>query len=283
MVDLSYSDDAKNVLHKFHRVDAVLYVEGEDDILFWELIFEHFSTVSIHAKELGGKPEVEKYAKKIEQGTAKYLVAMDSDFRIFEGLEKYSNPNILFTAGYAIENTFVCNRTLQKAVHTLSKLSKNAIDPELGKQWLNSFSDSVEKLVLHDIANFIDKSGIGDVVTESCERFFQSQNSCVLCGKKIEEHLLSLKMFVDIDREIKIRNDIRATDLAIVDLLRGHFLFTAAYRFITASVKSLNNAVYMSKDALLATLFIAFETCFGLDHPHYEHYKKGITSVVVPG
>ncbi|EGA69570.1 hypothetical protein VISI1226_13648 [Vibrio sinaloensis DSM 21326] len=40
--DFFYSAEAENIINEFHSVDVMVYVEGVDDIPFWDFIFEKF-------------------------------------------------------------------------------------------------------------------------------------------------------------------------------------------------------------------------------------------------
>ncbi|HCX7732599.1 TPA: hypothetical protein OZ640_004640, partial [Escherichia coli] len=38
--NFSWSNEAENVISLFYDADIMVYVEGEDDIAFWEIIFK---------------------------------------------------------------------------------------------------------------------------------------------------------------------------------------------------------------------------------------------------
>lgn len=42
MGELSYSNEANNLLNRFYGVEKILYVEGDDDIPFWEIILKSY-------------------------------------------------------------------------------------------------------------------------------------------------------------------------------------------------------------------------------------------------
>ena len=75
MADLTYSADAHNVLSKFYNADKMVYVEGDDDVLFWEFIFNKFSNFKVKVQGVGGKPELEKYIKRICDGEINSIAA----------------------------------------------------------------------------------------------------------------------------------------------------------------------------------------------------------------
>ncbi len=69
MAKLEYSVGAKNVLTRFYRVDKMLYVEGDDDVPFWEFMFEKFADFNVEVQEVGGKEELRKYVKLIDKAS----------------------------------------------------------------------------------------------------------------------------------------------------------------------------------------------------------------------
>lgn len=48
MPSLDYSLEALNLLNAFHQVDKVVYVEGQDDVPFWEFLFKKFTNLNIY-------------------------------------------------------------------------------------------------------------------------------------------------------------------------------------------------------------------------------------------
>ncbi len=38
--NFNWSDEAENVISMFYDADIMVYVEGEDDIGFWEIVFK---------------------------------------------------------------------------------------------------------------------------------------------------------------------------------------------------------------------------------------------------
>lgn len=53
MPSLDYSLEALNLLNAFHQVDKVVYVEGQDDVPFWEFLFKKFTNLNIYIEDVG--------------------------------------------------------------------------------------------------------------------------------------------------------------------------------------------------------------------------------------
>ncbi len=40
MDEFHYSSEAENILNRFYQAEIMVYVEGDDDICFWETYFQ---------------------------------------------------------------------------------------------------------------------------------------------------------------------------------------------------------------------------------------------------
>lgn len=270
MSDLSYSVDAKNVIHLFHGVSKIVYVEGDDDIPFWETIFNKLAPYTVKVEEVGGKEEVQKYINDILSDNANFIVARDADYDAISG--KIEHPNIIYTYGHSIENSLVNSSILNKVIRNVCRLRNNEVPSTLSSDWINEISEAVAPLVYHDIINELDGLGVS-VLNKSCEQFLVSRNNYKFCEKKINAYLEQLPFQVDETRIEESGNLIDERGLSIVDILRGHFLFSAAYYFIKHTVRNLRRKTSISLDMLYSNLLTAFEMLFDRNHPHYGHYK----------
>lgn len=102
MSDLFYSDDALNVRNVFLRVKTIVYVEGDDDVPFWEEVFSRIPEASFEIETAGGSNQLDLYIDKIVSGHLQAVAARDSDFLRHLGNTK-DDPRILYTFGYSIE------------------------------------------------------------------------------------------------------------------------------------------------------------------------------------
>jgi hypothetical protein len=278
MDDFYHSEDANNIVHLFYGADVMVYVEGEDDVPFWEVIFNRLVEYRVEVQEVGGSKELEKYINDLELGKLQGIIACDSDFEILKG--SISNPNIIRTFGYAIENSLICPSTILKVIRSVGKIpSKNIPNQELAT-WLNCFTQIMNNLVIYDVHNELNGLGIS-VVGDNCSRFFKSQKSHEVCEAKVNDFIANIGFSVCQSEMENITNLIGKIPRDLSDFIRGHFLFSAVSKFISASIKQINSKVSISNDALFGSLLLAFENNFNTEHKHYNYYDNAIKNVSI--
>ncbi|MBY5982770.1 DUF4435 domain-containing protein [Halomonas sp. DP5Y7-2] len=270
MADLEYSVEARNTLSAFYRVERIVYVEGEDDIIFWEFLFEKLAGISVKAEEAGGKGKLESRMDEVRNGEANFFVAIDSDFDWMN--EDCSHPKIYSTFGYSMENSMITEESLQKLICRVAKVSRHQVSTEKCREWLFSIEDAVQSLVLADAANRHQDAGLS-VVSDNCDRFLVSKKSSQLSAQKISSHIEGLD--IDIPQEFKNRFSFRMNTkgLRLIDVIRGHFLFSAAFRFVKEYVAELKSSASISQEMLFGGLMLAFEASFDENHRHYSYYR----------
>ena len=270
-----YSEDARDIVHLFYQADVMVYVEGEDDVPFWEFLFDSLVKYKVEVQDVGGSKELLKYIDDINDGKLQGLIACDSDFEVLKN--DLSNSNIIKTYGYSIENTLICESTILKVVKSIGKLSvKNTPNQKL-KEWFRLFNNSIEQLILYDIYNEINELGIS-VVGDNCSRFFKSKNTYEICEFKIDEFIKNISFSVYDNEYDSIRALINGVSRNSTDFIRGHFLFSAVSRFISVTIKQINSKVSISNDALFGAFLLAFENSFDPQHKHYKYYEKAKTA-----
>lgn len=275
MNELSYSVDAKNTLHKFYNVDRIVYVEGDEDILFWGVVLKKFCPKTDYELiAIGGKPKLKPYIDEIESGKGQFLVALDSDFDFIERASKH--PQIIRTFGYSIENTILCPASISKTLLYIGQLNNNQASVIDCERWLSELEVCTKKLLSYDIEN--ERSGKGNVVLGvNFDRISVSKNSSKVCLTKVEEIITNISFEVDSDQHSAILELIQLNDLTVLDLLKGHFLFSAASRYIGTTIRQHKKSVSIPNDILFATLLMAFESSFDAEHKHFEHYRKELS------
>ncbi|WP_017299560.1 DUF4435 domain-containing protein [Nodosilinea nodulosa] len=276
MPKLEYSTEASNVINRFYKVDSMVYVEGDDDVAFWEWMFEKLSTISIEIQPVGGKPEVKKYADKIANGELNAIVAMDTDFSILGRLPEHSN--ILLTYGYSIENTIISSSSVRIALKNIARLSSKSIPIEVCNQWIEGLHTSTDTLVLYDMVNYLDASGVC-VVGDNCSRFLKSKTSVEICDNKILDFIRKLGLILDEERKSVLEEQLRNLGRTLRDFIRGHFLFSAAHCFISNYIKTHKSPVSLSREALYSNLLLSFQQIFDNKHPHYNYYESIINKI----
>ena len=87
MRDLEYSPDALNAKSAFYRAKTMIYVEGDDDLMFWEEVFSQVPDFAFEIESVGGSPELDKHIKNIEAGSLDAIAARDERFSVTTGLD----------------------------------------------------------------------------------------------------------------------------------------------------------------------------------------------------
>jgi hypothetical protein len=272
MAKLEYSVDAKNVLAKFFRVDKILYVEGDDDVPFWEFMFEKFDAPEVEVRQVGGKNEIQKYIDQITSGKLNAIVATDSDFRPFDGTS-LNHDLVIVTAGHSIENTLISAKVLMKVARKTGRLPAKTVTIDECQNWLDVFFERCSALLINDLLDQCEGAKLG-VIGDNCDRFFETKQSDRVCSCKIEQYLKNHGLEVDAKLSATIEKIMADTSLSLHDFIRGHFLVSAAHRFITLLVKRSRTKFSISNEAFFGAINLAFEASFDDDHPHYSHYSR---------
>ena len=275
MAELQYSPEAISVLRFFHGVDVIVLVEGEDDVPFWEAILEKFAEFTYYSQPVGGKPELLKYVELINLGKLDAIVAMDRDYDFLE--TQNSHANILRTYGYSIENSLVSSTTIRYVIEHLARVSRQKCQAIEVDAWLDGFCAIASDLIIHDIGNYL-ISGAEEVAGDNCARFMKTQKSPELSASKIDRHLNTLHFSVTELQGDLIVEKMSVAHLSIRDVVRGHFLFSAVYRFVVFAVEQLRGRVTISIDALLGVFMMAFRVTFSDSHAHHQYYKESIAA-----
>ena len=278
MPELEYSNDALNVLGKFYAVDTMLFVEGDEDIPFWEYLFETFSSIDVEVQSVGGKPKLIEYTEKIVSGESKVIVAMDNDYSLFDNI--VTHPSILRTFGYSIENTIISVNTIKKSIRSLGKIQNKEINLDEITLWLDDFLEKIKLLFIHDICNFVQKYGTA-VAGCNCARFMKSNSSDMISQNKLEEYINNLEFNISDDEIINVGSKLQEHGFKFSDIVRGHFLFSAIHRYIVTYIKRKRSKISISVESMFSTLMLSFEQLFDEDHLHFAHYKESIENVSI--
>ncbi|TCN90539.1 DUF4435 domain-containing protein [Shewanella fodinae] len=275
----TYSIDAENVMNRFFSVEKIVYVEGEDDVVFWECVFNKIANYSVNVISVGGKKELEKYIEMIENNGAEYIVAKDSDYDKFKNIQY--GDNIISTVGHSIENSLVIPEVLRRIIRNLSRVSTKQISEEEIVEWFLDTDNKLRPLLEIDILNEVENLGIS-VIPKVCERFMKSRTSGIFCEEKVKKYVEDLKIDQHKNEIIEIREKIKNSGLHISEIARGHFISSAAIKFITYKSKNIGKSVSMSYEAFFSNLISTFESTFNENHPHYKYYNSKINSKNTP-
>lgn len=241
-----YSDDAINALTLFLGCDQILYVEGDDDVLFWEAVFGHYSDLKLDIRPAGGVNELQPYVDKVLGGELNCFVARDSDYGRVCGALK-DHPRLIYTYGYSIENTLYSPGLIAEIVYFWSKRNGDYLTNTIS--WLEYFCNKTRRLLELDIKNFKDGLSI-DTGAGHCQQFMMGRSSDMIDEDKLNYHVDRIIAANDI---VYNDDDYRAPeDISLIYLLRGHFLQSAILKYINKVVKSVGRNTSISQDALYA-------------------------------
>ncbi|WP_339514272.1 DUF4435 domain-containing protein [Pseudomonas sp. RL_15y_Pfl2_60] len=278
MADLEYGNDALNIKSIFYGASKMVYVEGDDDEIFWDTIFNSLGKSDVKIESVGGLNELKKMAKKIENGDIDALIARDSDFTTLS--PKYTrNNNVIQTYGHSIENSLILPNTIGGLVRSYGRiLSRKGIETDF-ESWIGHVETQLSKLIYADALNDIHCAGIA-VTGNNCAKFMTDRKSCEFSDKNIKEHLIELNKSFDFDKKLKtIEKEIKKSNNRIIDFLRGHFLASASIRFVNNKLREIESSRTVNNDSFLSSLLLIFNNSFNNAHPHFKHYKDQIDTI----
>ncbi len=133
--------------HRFHRVDAVVFVEGGDisysfndvvngysgtaspDIAFWRKIFDRFAgNLRVVIKPVGSKSTLRQLAAQVATKEINHIfVAMDQDEDRFTGQLVNAN-GVFYTWGYSWENDVLQKDVIVEVILTLTPVDRMELE-----------------------------------------------------------------------------------------------------------------------------------------------------------
>jgi len=276
MSDVEYSREAVNVLSKFHRCERLIYVEGDDDVLFWDTLFQYFKFSNFKIEVKDGSCELDKYADRIISEDLNIIVARDSDYKVLtENLPKHER--IITTYGYSIENTLF----IAESVVEITKLwiKDNNFPNSNYDEWINDFSSHLKELIYFDVANDCYDLYL-DVIGDNCTRYMKTQSCSNIDLIKINKHKNKLKPCFCDEQVSQVSDLINKSDRELWEIIRGHFLQSAILKFISSHVDKKGLRFNMSHDALYTNAIQQLKNTFNDDHKHFEFYFQSITPLI---
>lgn len=252
MNDLEYSQEALEVKGLFYNKEITVYVEGKDDPLFWDNLF-NIAEVEAHIEDVGGSLELEKYITKIIESNAKFYVATDNDHNDFiEGI--VTHPQVIRTYGYSIENSMY--HSYNEIESTISKFCRKKVDiSDDYNKWIENFSTSVRELIILDIANHKFQKGIS-IFGDNCFKFLKGQKSFEICNLKTEKFIESVKPNFSTEEIETVENLLNKTEKDLWFHIKGHFITHAIINLIKKLVRKNSGQTISLTTDFLYTLTI---------------------------
>lgn len=257
MGSLSYSSGALDTLPHFHRKKFVVYVEGQDDVVFWNKVLNRFGLKDFVLKEAGGAQEIEKYIHAIINDDSAIAVARDCDYTDLLGTQ-FDHPRILYTYGYSIENTLYCPANIANMI-ALHARTMADYETEVA-EWLTRFADDAKGLLTFDFANAASEKGF-EVLGENCHRFLASPKAHSLDNAKLRVFIAKLEKSLSASEVSDAQHVIATSTKPLVQIIKGCFLTHAIMNFVKWKVRSESaRKIQLSLEHFFVTLVNQFDT-----------------------
>lgn len=277
MDDFHYSADAENIMSLFYQAEVMVYVEGPDDICFWETVFNKVSALKVEVHDVGGCEELNKYIERVIEEDLNIIIACDSDFTALN-TSNTLDKRIIKTPGHSIENTFINESGVYKAIKTLGKLPQKTMNEINITVWKDDFYSKMEPLIKLDIYNYIYNKGIA-VIGDNADRFMKSKKSNIICEQKISTYQQSILGKFGIESQSEIDSALNITPIDYRKWLRGHFLFSAIHRLVSTTAEKSGKSISLSYESLYSNLMNTFEMSFTEGHADFNHYRDKIGAI----
>ncbi len=275
MPELQYSAQALNVLSLFYGVRYVVFVEGDDDVPFWGSLFAKAGETDLEIAPVGGAKELDNRISTIVEEDARIVVGRDCDYSPFTS-SRSSHPRVLYTYGYAMENTMYCPCAVNRATKKACRDRRDRL--ALIEAFFNEFCRRSEDLLVFDLANARFGKGV-KVIGNNCCRFLTGRRSTVLSLTKISAHLQAI-MSKFTDNELsESRQLCRKDRRTLRHKIKGHFLTHAVLNFVRRELRQARRKDTFPLEALYQSLVDACAVC-AQDCSEWDATKEAIDQAV---
>ncbi len=266
MPELLYSSDALNIKNNFYRSDVIIYVEGDDDLMFWHEIFERVPHFTVEIEPLDSSEAVDDMITRIESGEVNAIAARDSDYLRLKG-KISACPRVLYTHGYSIENSLICEDSVLAASRSFSRNPKIALTTV--KDWISSLEKGLSSLLTLDLATSLSANPV-TVMGDNVARFTTTQRSHILCGRKCSAAIASASPSVPVGKKAEAKKILKTA--SVITCIRGHFLFSSVQKFISSLCTANGKSVSIPYDPLYAFFMLFFSNKLDLKGSNESRY-----------
>ena len=252
---LVYTKSGLRVKAAFYNKKAMVYIEGEDDIIFWE---QFFDPKVYKVQDVGGCKNFERYYNLINDGLKTFIIAEDSDYKGF--IYCGTSPLIIRTYCHSVENMMYCPKNLNYMIQRHCRSSKVS-----GLRYINTFykdfTQKCHKLLVLDVANYIFGKGI-KVLGDTCYRFLDQQNLPFIDQNAVDTYYYSIVANFTADELAEAENRIAQDPREERLMIKGHFMTEAIRLLVDGFIrqKSTKNP-RISGDVLYASLVECAKIC----------------------
>lgn len=233
---LEHSDAGISVLNQFNETRVMLYVEGDDDIPFWNHLFKKYAPAAFYTLEqTHGKEGLQRYIQGILDGTLNnVMVACDSDYSYFSEEGTASHPLIVMTYGHSIENTMFCVPMLSSYISRLKTTPDNMTDAVT--TWISSLEEDGRELLTIDILNDLKPRGNScKCLTRGFPRFSNGKGD--FDKAKLSDFLSQANTVYTEEERRDVEEKLTEIEKPMYKIIQGHFVEGATNEFIRKQVE----------------------------------------------
>lgn len=234
------------VEYRFYK-EVLVYVEGHTDIPFYDAVLQNYNH---RIKAKNGKPECEKLAMLLEQGSYPYVVVLDGDYEILERTRS-QHRRVVLLHRHSCENYLLEAEPIKQfcryRVHSEDSLAEPLASNEFTK-FAEEIESKFKDLLVLDVAHQRSKTG-HKTFFRTPDRFFnrdfrddEIQKQQAAAAQEVQPQSID---------EAKTLVEKFLRERRLIDLLPGHFAFGIMRRLISDTVsKSISNdeiRLYLSR------------------------------------
>lgn len=253
---LAYSESALRVKAAFYNKKAMVYVEGTDDIIFWE---QFFDKDVYKVEDVGGCGNFKSYIQRLNNGEKSFIIAGDLDYSPYTSSSCNSSLYVT-TYSHSIENVMYCPHNINHAVQRLARDSRIDSIKEI-ENFYDRFVSNVDKLLILDVANNIFGKGVR-IFGDSCFRFLDQKNLPEIDSNKVTNFYNEIVNCFE-EKEIKyVKAFLQSEQRSKRLLIKGHFLTEAIRLWINKRVPAVSpKNPQLNSDALYEALVTCHDIC----------------------
>jgi len=276
MSTLSHTPRGAATAHVFWG-KPVVYVEGSEDVLFWEQLFLHGCHEAVKSLSVGERQALLGYAEYIQREDATMMVALDAEYgRILATL--VSHERILYTYGHSMENTLYCPAALAQIAHRYTR--EDAPPFEMVQKWVLHMETTLRPILAYDVANAMLGTG-HRVMGDSGERFMRQGNWLPVADLLRERVREVATDFASADIQAA-EQAMRASGQWVLLMVRGHFLTSCANKLVReACSRAGRSRPNISRDHLYSLLVNFCTTQCPHQCSQRDYYYEGCARALV--
>ena len=257
-IEWGYDTSALDVLDKFHESNFIIFVEGDEDVIFWSSLFYKAGIQNYYIESAGGINELKNIMSQILNENARVIVACDSDYSVL--LNTLPNhKRIISTYGHSIENTMYCPKIINSVIDKLSHRIQDRV--QFISDRIDSFCNVAKVLVVYDIAREKYNKPIL-ICGNNCSRFLTSPRSSRLDENTILDYISSIIHYFNNHEIEECAQLLDSYSLDIRHVIRGHFLTNGVINIIKNAIRhTLDKAPTIPPSTLYALTSDGCKSC----------------------